>query len=190
MRKGMGVLIFGRGWIGSRLKELMSQDRWVGEVRLSVLDITDEPVLEDEIINFRPDAIINAAGFTGGKEGIDYCDKDKVGAYRSNVLGVSVLADICAQRGIYLVHLSTADVFNGHRYYAGQYFDENFRPKTVGYYAETKLAGESVLMASPAQFCILRLNMPFDEKPHPRNLITKIVKSGQLNGGLHSITHL
>jgi dTDP-4-dehydrorhamnose reductase len=80
------------------------------------------------------DAVINAAGVTKVRA------IDEAATMRINGEAPHVLADICTERGLRLVHVSTDCVFSGSR---GQYSEADV-PDADDVYGRSKLAGEVV----------------------------------------------
>ena len=180
------VLIFGSGWLGNKFKKFLPQSR------LSKIDIANPKEVCEILDCIRPDIVINAAGKTGGKpndppENIDWCEVHKEETRRSNVLGPIVLADACVERGVYLVHLSSGCIFDGESPIPGGWKESDF-PNPVSYYSQTKVEAEYRLLNLDAQILIVRLRMPVDSQPSPRNLITKLARYPKVIDVVNSVT--
>lgn len=104
-RSSMKILIFGKGWIGSRMAET-----WRQEAVLSPVRIDDRAAVLAEIEAHKPDVIVNAAG-KAGTPNVDWCETHQLETLRSNTIGALVLAEACQEKGIYLLHLGTGCVF-------------------------------------------------------------------------------
>ena len=72
-------------------------------------DLRDRASLARAIDAAGPDFVINAAAYTA----VDGAESDRDSAYAVNADGAAVLAEICAERGLPLLHLSTEYVFDG-----------------------------------------------------------------------------
>ena len=106
----------------------------------TVCDITNREQILDLVRTFEPNFIVNSAAYTN----VDGCEDEKEECWKINVVGVENLANVAKRFGIHVVHISTDYVFDG---VEGNY-DEESRPKPLGYYGRTKLASENVLISS------------------------------------------
>jgi len=157
-------LIFGNGWIGNRLLELLP------DAIISDLNITDAEAIEESIRSHEPEVVINAAGKTG-RPNIDWCETNRQATFESNVLGAGVVADACSfVQGVKLVHISSGCLWPH-----GVQIPEDRNPEPPSYYSVTKEGGEALVSTYNPSALILRIRMPIDIFPHERNLITKLV---------------
>lgn len=161
------ILIFGAGYVGSRMAAALP-----GVVGISTADIADPASIEREFERFSPDVVINCAG-KAGKPNIDWCEGNREETFRSNTLGPLVLAGACESKDIRMVHVGSGCVYEGDNGGTGyrEYDPPNFQGNIYSlskYLSETGLLGFSEVLQ-------LRLRMPVDGIPSPRNLITKIV---------------
>lgn len=157
------TLIFGAGWLGYKFKDYL-------DAELSLADITSRPAVEEELERFKPEVVISAAGKTG-RPNIDWCEEHKLETLSSNVLGPLVLLQACLGRDIFLTHLSSGCIFNGQAPRSSGFTEED-EVSPPSFYSWTKAKADELLKKFPV--LILRLRMPVDKKPHPRNLITKL----------------
>jgi dTDP-4-dehydrorhamnose reductase len=111
------------------------------------LDITDPTSLRQTIDRTALDIVINAAAYTA----VDRAESEEAHAFRVNAEGVAALADICARRGIRLVHLSTDFVFDGDRSRPYRPADAT-GPRSV--YGKSKLAGEANALVHPRNLVV------------------------------------
>lgn len=105
------------------------------------VDIGDANSLRALISDVKPDTVVNCAGYTN----VDQAESEESVAYRVNALGPQYLAQLCAQRDIELVHVSTDYVFSGKPILEGgiprPYVESDpCVPSTA--YGRTKLAGD------------------------------------------------
>lgn len=171
------ALIFGKtGWIGNLLyQELTAQNV---PVRFSEARLTDRAKIAQEIRDFRPSHVLNAAGVTG-RPNIDWCEDHRLDVVRSNVLGCLTLADVCWEHGVHMTYFGTGCIYSSdyttQNNTAGTGFTEEDPPNFDGsYYAKTKIMVEQLLREYP-HVLILRIRMPIvADTEHPRNFITKI----------------
>ncbi len=178
------VVVVGRGWLGEKF------GRFLG-APVSGMRIRDERDVRDVLEEYHPDWLINAIGETGKGKTIDACVADRESKERtafSNTIVPWVVARTCAAAGVGLVHLSSGCIFDGPSP-RPKGFQENDTPNPPSWYSRTKLWGEELVQRNYASALILRLRMPFDGVPHPRNLITKLANYQQvLVGQENSLT--
>lgn len=97
----------------------------------------------------RPGLVVNAAAWTA----VDTAETDGDGATRANRDGPAVLAALCADAGIPLIHVSTDYVFDGAK---GAPYTEADQTSPTGVYGRTKLEGEQAVLAACPQAVVLR----------------------------------
>jgi dTDP-4-dehydrorhamnose reductase len=169
------VLITGAGGqLGRALIALAPDDTTVRGASHQELDIADAQAVHAVVDEFRPDALINAAGFTR----VDDAEKEREPAERANTIGPAVLAAACGRVGAWLVQVSTDYVFDGmqNRPYAPA---APTNPLNV--YGRTKLQGEQVVIrALPSQSTVVRTSWLYAAEG--RNFLTtmlRLMRSGQ-----------
>lgn len=161
----MSTLIFGGyGWLANRLKE-----RWPDAIQ-SEADITDWKSISQDLRRRRPTVVVNCAGKTG-RPNVDWCENHPVETMLSNVAGPMILAAECLDRGIFFAHVGSGCIYEGTE---KKPFRETDMPNFSGsLYSRSKAVGERALKEFPVLQA--RIRMPFDGRPHPRNLITKLL---------------
>ena len=158
------ILVTGsNGLLGQKLTDLSILDPEIELIATSVgsdrhpaksgyiyeeFDIRDAARLEELILKYRPDAIINTAAMTN----VDTCEVQKDLCKALNVDAVEILISACEKYDIQLVHLSTDFIFDGED---GPYTEEA-TPNPVSYYGLSKLQAEDLLKASSSRWAILR----------------------------------
>ncbi len=103
------------------------------------------------IDSVRPDAVIH----TAANADVDSCESDPDGARVLNAELPGQLAEVCARRGIHMVHISTDAVFDGAK--DGVYTEEDI-PNPLGVYARTKLDGENAVLSANSDAIVARVN--------------------------------
>lgn len=171
------ILVFGNGWIGNRL---------AAEFKAEIVraDITNRIAVQAALERRAPTVVINAAGKTG-RPNIDGCEDNPSGTLLVNTAGPILLAEECLSRGIFMVHLGSGCVYEGF----GEPFTEDDPPNFFGsIYSRSKALSEAALKNLPV--LQLRIRMPFDGTPHPRNLITKLVAYPKIISVANSLTYI
>jgi dTDP-4-dehydrorhamnose reductase len=142
----------------------------------------EEAKLEIQKIN--PTIVINCAGATG-KPNIDWCESHREETFFANVLLPVYLAKACKELNVKFVHLGSGCIYQGNNNNKG--FSETDRPNFGGsFYSITKEVSESLLL--DYDVLQLRLRMPIDSAPGPRNFITKITNYKKVINEQNSMT--
>lgn len=168
-------LVFGaKGWIGSKLMILINQQGHTAIAAQSRLQNRQD--VEQEIINTKPDFVLNAAGVTG-RPNVDWCEDHKQETIRANIIGALTLADVCFLHGIHMTNFGTGCIYEydaEHAMHSGKGFTEDDKPNFDGsYYSKTKIMLDTLLRDYP-NVLNLRLRMPISDDLHERSFITKI----------------
>ncbi|WP_370162361.1 dTDP-4-dehydrorhamnose reductase [Limimaricola soesokkakensis] len=120
---------------------------------------------------FRPEAVINAAAWTG----VDAAEAQEDVARALNADAPAGIARLAAEAGLPLVQISTDYVFDG----AGESpFAPDAVPAPLGAYGRSKLAGEEGIVgaANPAGWAILRTSWVFSA--HGANFVKTMLRLG------------
>ncbi len=172
----MRCLIFGDGFIGNKILSNLP-----GSV-MSPTYISGRQDVIQAIKKNEPDVVINCVGKTGNPN-IDWCESHKSETMFSNLTVPLIIAQVCFEMKIKMVHISTGCI------YEGGVFWEDDKPNYVkSYYTKTKYLAEQALK----EFDVLqlRIRMPIDTKDSPRNLINKLLSYDRVINAKNSITVL
>lgn len=112
------------------------------------MDICNAVEVLQVIESVNPDVIIHTAAMTN----VDACENDREYCHKLNVESVQSLAQICKEKDIHLIHLSTDFIFDG----ADGPYTEESQPNPLSYYGQTKLDAELAIQASGCRYAILR----------------------------------
>ncbi|GAB4816208.1 hypothetical protein N2152v2_003254 [Parachlorella kessleri] len=172
-------LIYGgrKGWISGLVGELLEAQG--ATYHFGKARIEDRHAVLEDIKEFKPTHILNAAGVTG-RPNVDWCETHKIETIRSNVIGCLTLADVCLSEGLHMTYFGTGCIFHYDDDFpqgSGKGFKEADKPNFTGsYYSYTKAMLESLLREYP-NVLILRVRMPIvQDLTYARNFITKIIK--------------
>ena len=136
-------------------------------------DITDVDATRSIISKLLPDVIINCAA----KTNLEYCQENKIEAFRSNSLGAMNLIELCSSFSARLVHISSGCLFDGNEIIS----TEKSRPTPAVWYTWTKnWADEIIQNFGYERYLILRPRQLISKTPHPSNMITKFSKMGKI----------
>lgn len=121
---------------------------------------------------YNPSAVINTAAWTS----VDLAENEAESVTRANVTGPALLAQLCAQRQIPLLHISTDYVFDGTK---GTPYTETDPVSPRSVYGRTKAEGESAVLAACPYGIILRTAWLYSADGN--NFVKTILKAGTTN---------
>lgn len=154
--------------------ELLCTDIDVNEPWLSFSDFRDFSDYERNFSAFKPDILMHIGAHTD----LEYCEKEPDDAYRTNTLAVEHAIALANSRGIPLVYISTAGIFDGNK----SLYDDWDRPNPLGVYARAKYMGEVAVQTRVARHYIFRAGWMMGGGPKKdKKFIAKLMK--QLAGG-------
>ena len=182
--KKSDVLICGKGFIGGKLEAALG-GRAVGTFIRSFADA------ERLVQKHRPRVLINAIGYTGVRN-VDDCEKDKEGTLTANVFVPLWLAEACLRHGVKFVHISSGCIYR-YDYKKDRPVTETRPPDYFDlFYSRTKIYAEQALLPLRARHNILivRLRIPLDNVPHPKNILTKLLRYRKVIELPNSVTYV
>jgi len=169
----MRIYILGAGGMLGRAltKEFAADEIIVGD--LPETDLTKAEELRLKLESFKPEVVINAAGFTD----VDGCEMNKAACNLVNGTSVGELARICDDLKAVLVHYSTDYVFNG-KYKEG--YREDDEPDPINAYGRSKCLGEQLLRKNCAKYYLIRTAWLYGEGgKNFVNTVVELAKSGK-----------
>lgn len=136
------------GQLGQALVRLLgSRVAWSGG--RAALDVRDASAVHALVSSVRPDVVFNASAYNK----VDAAETERDLAFAVNASGPQNLAAACAAAGALLVHVSTDYVFDGT---SDRPYREDDTARPLSTYGESKLAGESLVLASAAASLVVR----------------------------------
>jgi len=214
----MIALLGASGYIGSAFADVLERrEQPFVSVSRAQVDYSQFSVLVEFLRRQKPTFLINAAGFTG-KPNVDACEVARGETIRGNILLPLTVAHACEVTGTPWGQVSSGCIYNGAKVFRqGRWtvetelagpefqdlrrhpeniagFDENDPPNFTfdrppcSFYSGTKALAEEALGAV-GQCYIWRLRMPFDERDHARNYLTKLQRYSKLYESTNSISH-
>jgi dTDP-4-dehydrorhamnose reductase len=118
------------------------------------LDMADAASVERAVAQYRPWAIVNAAGYVR----VDDAERDSERCFRENTLGPHVLADACSRHGIQLLTYSSDLVFDGA--HDAPYL-ESHAPGPLNIYGRSKAEAERLVMERHPEALMIRTSAFF-----------------------------
>jgi len=177
----MRILIFGNGWLGNRCAQVWSGSRHRVFVSTRRIKTTDD--ISTEIEKYAPDVVLNAAGIVG-KPNVDWCEDHQLETFVGNVRLPMMIASVCKTKNIYMLHIGTGCIYYGYK-------DGGWKPEEpanpIAVYTKMKYAADLALSTLP-NVGIARIRMPIDSRPHPGNLIDKLISFEKVVDVENSVT--
>jgi len=178
------ILIVGKGYIGNRLKENLP------------CSITGKKIktLKDAmsiVKTYKPKIIINCVGFTGEKN-VDGCELKPEKTITANTFVPILLAEAAIRNKIKLIHISSGCIYH-FDYKNPTPISETKDPDYFDlYYSRSKIYGEKALevLSKEHNILITRIRLPLDNRPHPKNILSKILEFTKIIDTPNSITYI
>ena len=168
----MNVLVFGK--TGQVALELMKYDgvRCIGRDEADLIDVNTCKAI---VLFTNADVVINAAAYTS----VDLAENEYETAMIVNAKTPTVMAEVCAGRGIPFIHISTDYVFDG----SGNIpFTLKDIPNPQNVYGKSKLAGENGVVAAGGIYAILRTSWVFSA--NGKNFVKTMLRLASERGSL------
>lgn len=186
------VLLGGSGYIGQAFQEVLTK-RGISYRNFARkdLDYYDRTLLRDALKGIRPDALINAAGFTG-KPNVDACEDAKAECLLGNAVLPGIIREVCQDLQLPWGHVSSGCIYTSKGTDGRPLREEDppnftFRSNYCSFYSGAKALGEEVLEGAEKCY-IWRLRIPFDHRNHPRNYLSKLLAYERLLNVENSIS--
>lgn len=165
----MRIAVTGR--TGQLVQSLLAQAEIAGVTVIPVgrpeLDLAQPEGVRQALSAAQPDCIVNAAAYTA----VDKAETEPALAMRINGEGAGAVAAAAAALGIPLIQLSTDYVFDG---MAARPWRESDPTAPLSAYGRSKLAGEDAVMASGADWTILRTAWVYS--PYGANFVKTMLR--------------
>ena len=166
----MNIVIIGKsGQLAFELsRELENSENKVTFLGRDDIDITNASNVEENLSPLSADVLINASAYTA----VDKAEEDTEACTAINALAVQNLATFCKANGVFMVHVSTDYVFNGHK--GSPYLtDDPIEPQ--GAYGKSKADGEKALLEIlPEASCLIRTAWVYSS--HGNNFVKTMLR--------------
>ncbi|MCC6759125.1 MAG: sugar nucleotide-binding protein [Candidatus Omnitrophica bacterium] len=180
------TIILGGGFIGRKLESALG-------AKLLSARITTYQDVENIIKKHHPDVLINCIGHTG-KRNVDDCELVPDKTLSANTFVPILLAEAAFRHKIKLVHISSGCIFHYDYKKNNAIREERVADYFDLFYSRTKIYTENVLMQlaelKDTNILITRIRVPLDSKPHPKNLLTKLIKYQRVIDAPNSVTYV
>ena len=175
----MKIIIIGSsGRLGAALMREYRGKYDVEDFNHTQLDLSNLNGVRERLRATNFDVLINAAAFTN----VDLCETERDRAFLINAEAPRVLATICRDKRAKLIHFSTDYVFDGEK--RAPYTEED-QAKPISVYGESKLIGETNVLAAGNGHLVVRVSWVFG--PDRPSFIDGIIKRAQENSEVDAI---
>jgi len=156
----MKILILGsRGRLAAALARGWRSDYEVVSLGREDMDVSDLRALEHGLALHEFEWLVNGTGMTN----VDGCEGARDEAWKVNAVAPGVMAAAARRRGARLIHFSSDYVFDG---MSGSPCREEDTARPLGWYGETKLAGERAVLSDDTAHLVIRVAWVFGpDKP-------------------------
>lgn len=118
------------------------------------LDILNPASIRRAVDKYKPSVILHCAALVD----LIFCETHPESAYETNVIGTFNIAEICREKNIKLIYISTCTVFDGA---SKKPYKESDRPNPISVYGRTKWLGELVVRDLAPDSLIVRAGWLF-----------------------------
>ncbi|MFC1804503.1 NAD-dependent epimerase/dehydratase family protein [Candidatus Omnitrophota bacterium] len=177
------VLIVGAGYIGRRLQEGL-------DCELSERMINSFKDAKELLSEAKPQILINCIGNLG--RNVDECDKDPDKTLFSNTFVPVILAEAALRSNVRFINISTGCIYH-YDYEKDNPVTEDKEPDFFElFYSRSKIYADKVLQSLSQRYPILivRIRVPLDDRPHPKNLLTKLINYKKAIDIPNSVTYM
>lgn len=177
----MKIMVLGSGGqLGQSLIKNLNNYKWelVEATRQSV-DITDHCLIENFILEHKPNIIINATAYTA----VDEAEFNIKTAYDVNHKAIKNLANCAHNVNSVLLHFSTDYVFNGN---SSVPYKETDKTNPIGVYGKSKLYGEQEIESSKCKHIIIRTSWVYGE--YGNNFLKTMLNLASKNNELNIVS--
>jgi dTDP-4-dehydrorhamnose reductase len=148
----------GDGLLAYALRQLSAADCDLRFLSRREFDITNQDQMRKQLAALNPNTVINTAAYNL----VDRCEQERELSWSVNATAPGVLAGLCAERNIRLVHYGTDYVFDGKK---KSPYSEIDAPNPLNHYGAGKLAGEQAVLAASPKHLVLRTSWVFGWHP-------------------------
>lgn len=167
---GNKILVFGgKGQLGQCLKSVSKKDDLVF-LSSAEASICNKEQIESVLNKYKPKVIINCAAYTA----VDKAEDEAAVATALNTTGPALLAELCRQFDVLIIHISTDFVFEGT---TTGLLNEDEVTKPTGIYGKTKLDGERAIQEVWNKHIIIRTSWLYSE--YANNFVKTMLRLAQ-----------
>tara|TARA_B100001540_G_scaffold294290_1_gene294081 strand:+ start:454 stop:1332 length:879 start_codon:yes stop_codon:yes gene_type:complete len=174
------LLLGSSGQLGKNLVTTCPREFQLQSLNRSELDILNYEDLRNKILEFKPDYIINATGYTN----VEKAETNQSLAYNINQKGINNIVKIINEVNSTIIHFSTDYVFDGKK--NGSY-NELDHTNPISVYGKSKLFGENEIINQTQKYLIFRISWLYSEEQN--NFIWKVFNFSNENQDIYKIVN-
>lgn len=162
------LLVIGKGFLGTRIADFFN----CPAINTRINTYED---LQKEIDTHHPQVLINCVGNFG--KNVDDCEINKTESLLAHSFIPLLIAEAAIRNGLKMVTISSGCLYH-YDYKLNRPITEADAPDFFDlFYSRTKIYAEAALasLGRAANILQLRIRMPLDYIPHPRNLLDKLL---------------
>jgi len=178
------ILILGNGYIAKRL-----QKQWDCPIYDKRINSFQDLAAAYE--QFKPRIIVNCIGHTGARN-VDDCELDIDKCLLANTMVPIWLGELAFRKPVKMVHISSGCIYH-YDYKKQKPITEDKVPDYYRlFYSRTKTYAEAVLnpLSQRCNILIVRVRIPLDKYPNPRNILDKLIKYKTIIDVPNSVTYI
>ena len=155
----MRILVTGgQGLLAHALRSLASPTHMLEVLGRGEFDLLQPDSMRTALDRLQPEVVINTAAYNA----VDQCEVERDLSWSVNATAPGVLARLCAERAICLVHYGSDYVFDGGK---DTPYVETDAHAPLNHYGVGKLAGEVAVLAGSSSNLVLRTSWVFGGHP-------------------------
>jgi len=168
--KPVDCVLFGStGFLGSYTKNFLEENN--KNVVLINNRLHETSIIKNKLSLYKPNFVICAAGISG-KPTIEWCEENKYQTYKTNVVDILNLVEICKDLGIYIIIYGSGGIYKGDGL---REYTETDKPNNCGqFYSRCRIMLEECLQHYD-NVLYLRIQYPTTGDGHPKCFITKML---------------
>lgn len=172
----------GDGLLAYSLGRLITGDFQLAFAGRQAFDLTNAAQMAQRLEEYSPQIVINTAAYNL----VDRCEIERELSWSVNATGPEVLAKLCAERDVSLVHYGTDYVFDGKK---KSPYTETDPPNPLNHYAAGKFYGEQAVLRAAPKHLVLRTSWVFDWHPtQKKTFVHTILKTAREGRALRATT--
>lgn len=164
----MRILVTGaRGRLGAALVRTWAVRHEITALGRHDCDLSDPTTAAAAVAAHQFDALVQCAALTN----VDYCETHAAEADTVNGEAPGRLAELCALRGVRMIHIGTDYVFDGEK---SSPYTEDDTPNPISAYGASKWLGDRAVLAASPRHIVARVSWVFG--PDRASFVDQIVQ--------------
>jgi len=178
------ILILGQGFIGQRLHEALNFSKSASRINT----YKDAEQIYEE---YQPKIIINCIGYSGTNN-VDDCEKNVDRTLLTNTFIPLILAELALRKKIKLITFSSGCIYHYDYEKQNPLTEEDIPDFFDLFYSRSKIYAEMALeeLTKRADILTIRIRVPLDNRPHSKNILTKLLSCKRIIDIPNSITYI